>query len=100
MVIYKFEFQLFGKEKITTTVGRYIYNLNLNDKKENSVFYRICGEDFIAKAFAILGDVLGNKFPINSLKLQKIKKSLTFSNKKAQLELNWLPLKVAENFKI
>lgn len=38
-----FELDLYGKEKIKTTVGRYIYNLNLNDKKENSTFYRVCG---------------------------------------------------------
>ncbi|WP_106914914.1 NAD-dependent epimerase/dehydratase family protein [Chryseobacterium aurantiacum] len=36
---------------------------------------------FIAKSLALFGDLLGSKAPINSLKLKKITKSLTFSNK-------------------
>jgi Nucleoside-diphosphate-sugar epimerases len=55
---------------------------------------------WIAKSMALAGDLLGNKAPINSLKLKKITKSLTFSNEKAKRELNWQPLSVLENFKI
>ena len=55
---------------------------------------------FIAKSMALVGDILGNRAPINSEKLDKITKSLTFSNEKAIRELNWTPLNVLENFKI
>lgn len=54
----------------------------------------------LAKGLALLGDCLGNKAPINSLKLDKITKSLTFSNKKAKKELGWQPLNVLDHFKI
>lgn len=55
---------------------------------------------FIAKAMALVGDLLGSKAPINSLKLKKITESLTFSNTKAKTELGWQPLNVLENYKI
>ena len=54
----------------------------------------------VAKLLAGLGDLIGNKSPINSSKLDKITKSLTFSNKKARKELGWEPMNVLENFKI
>ena len=55
---------------------------------------------WIAKLLALAGDCLGNKAPINSLKLKKITESLTFSNEKIMNELNWKPLNVLDNFKI
>jgi len=55
---------------------------------------------WMAKSMALVGDLMGNKAPINSLKLKKITESLTFSNEKAKRELNWQPLNVLENFKI
>ena len=55
---------------------------------------------WMAKSMVLVGDVLGEKAPINSSKLKKITKSLTFSNEKAKRELNWLPLNVLENFRI
>jgi len=54
----------------------------------------------IAKLLAAVGDLIGNKSPINSNKLDKITKSLTFSNKKARLGLGWVPTNVLENFRI
>lgn len=54
----------------------------------------------IAKMIAILGDFIGEKAPINSLKLDKITKSLTFSNVKARKELGWEPTSVLKNYKI
>ena len=54
----------------------------------------------IAKLLAIIGDLLGSKAPINSDKLEKIYKSLTFSNEKVKAELGWKPTSVIENFKI
>lgn len=55
---------------------------------------------WLAKSMAVIGDCLGSKAPINSLKLKKITKSLTFSNEKAVRELGWKPMNVLENFKI
>jgi nucleoside-diphosphate-sugar epimerase len=54
----------------------------------------------LAWAMAKVGDCLGSKAPINSLKLKKITSSLTFSNEKAMRELGWKPIDVLENFKI
>jgi len=55
---------------------------------------------WMAKSIALVGDLLGNKAPINSMKLTKITESLTFSNEKAKRELGWQPLDVMENFRI
>lgn len=55
---------------------------------------------WIAKCMAFVGDCLGKKAPINSLKLKKITRSLTFSNEKAIRELGWEPTNVLENFRI
>ncbi|MBO5805182.1 MAG: NAD(P)-dependent oxidoreductase [Bacteroidales bacterium] len=55
---------------------------------------------WMAWCMAKVGDILGNKAPINSNKLEKMTKSLTFSNEKARKELGWEPLDVLENYKI
>lgn len=55
---------------------------------------------WLAKLIAIMGDVLGDKAPINSLKLEKVTQSLTFSNEKAKRELSWQPLNVLKYYKI
>lgn len=55
---------------------------------------------WMAKGMALIGDCLGKVAPINSLKLKKITRSLTFSNEKAIRELGWKPTNVLENFKI
>lgn len=55
---------------------------------------------WIAKSLAKIGDIIGNKFPINSLRLNKITQSLTFSNKNAVDTLDWQPLKVLEHLKV
>lgn len=54
----------------------------------------------VAKLLALLGDSLGNKAPIDSLRLNKITESLTFSNEKVKKELGWKPLSVLESFTI
>lgn len=53
---------------------------------------------WLAKIMAWFGDYMGNKVPINSARLEKITKSLTFSNAKAIHELGWKPSDVLENF--
>lgn len=55
---------------------------------------------WFAKSLALCGDLFGNRAPINSLKLDKITKSLTFSNEKAKRELGWQPIDVISNYKI
>ena len=55
---------------------------------------------WMAWCMAKVGDALGDKAPINSYKLEKMTKSLTFSNEKARKELGWEPLDVLENYKI
>ena len=55
---------------------------------------------WMAWCMAKVGDLLGNSAPFNSNKLEKMTKSLTFSNEKARKELGWEPLDVLENFKI
>ena len=55
---------------------------------------------WMAWCMAKFGDLLGSKAPINSYKLEKMTKSLTFSNEKARKELGWEPLDVLSNYKI
>lgn len=55
---------------------------------------------WMAWCMAKVGDLFGNKAPINSYKLEKMTKSLTFSNEKARRELGWEPMDVLENYKI
>lgn len=55
---------------------------------------------WMAWCMAKVGDLLGNKAPINSYKLEKMTKSLTFSNEKAKKELGWEPLDVLTNYVI
>lgn len=55
---------------------------------------------WMAWCMARVGDLMGSKAPINSYKLEKMTKSLTFSNEKAKRELGWEPLDVLTNYKI
>ena len=55
---------------------------------------------WMAWCMAKVGDLLGSKAPINSYKLKKMTKSLTFSNEKARRELGWEPLDVLENYRV
>ena len=49
---------------------------------------------FIAKTIALFGDIVGDKFPLNSSKLKKINSDLTFDDAKARKVLGWKPNKV------
>ncbi len=60
----------------------------------------ICIPMWMAKCMALVGDLLGTRAPINSYKLEKMTKNLTFSNEKARKELGWEPLDVLTNYKI
>ena len=48
----------------------------------------------VAKTLGIVGDLFGNKSPINSLKVKKLTSDLTFDDNKARAELNWKPQSV------
>ena len=55
---------------------------------------------WVAWCMAKVGDLLGAKAPINTYKLEKMTKSLTFSNEKAGRELGWEPLDVLDNYRV
>lgn len=55
---------------------------------------------WLAWCLSKVGDLLGSKAPINSYKLEKMTKNLTFSNEKARKELGWEPLDVLTNYQI
>jgi len=54
---------------------------------------------WLAKILASVGNLLGNKVPINTSKLNKITSDLTFDDFKARKELNWSPSSVIKSFK-
>lgn len=55
---------------------------------------------WMAWCMAKVGDLIGNNAPINSSKLEKMTKSLTFSNEKARKELGWEPIEVLSHYKV
>ncbi len=54
----------------------------------------------LAKFLAVTGDVLGKKFPLNSLKLEKVTSTLTFDDSKARTTCNWTPTPILKGFRI
>jgi nucleoside-diphosphate-sugar epimerase len=55
---------------------------------------------WLAELFARIGDLFGDKFPLNSAKLHKITSDLTFDDSKAREILGWNPKPVLEGFKL
>jgi len=55
---------------------------------------------WMAWCMAKVGDLLGSKAPFNSYKLEKMTKSLTFSNAKARRDLGWEPMDVLQSYRI
>ncbi len=55
---------------------------------------------WVANCLAHVGNLMGKKAPINSTRLEKIVKSLTFSNEKIKKELGFIPTDVLSNFVI
>lgn len=53
---------------------------------------------WFANCLAHVGNLLGKNAPINSVRLEKIVKSLTFSNVKIKKELGFVPTDVLSNF--
>jgi nucleoside-diphosphate-sugar epimerase len=54
----------------------------------------------LAKLLAFAGDRLGDRFPINTDKLNKITATLTFDDARAKTSLNWKPSPVAEKIRL
>jgi nucleoside-diphosphate-sugar epimerase len=55
---------------------------------------------FVAFILAKIGDLFGNKFPINSEKLIKITSTLTFDDSKARTAFGWEPTPVIKGIKL
>ncbi len=55
---------------------------------------------WLANCLAHVGNFMGKKAPINTARLEKIVKSLTFSNEKIKKELGFMPTDVLSNFEI
>jgi nucleoside-diphosphate-sugar epimerase len=55
---------------------------------------------FIAEVMGLVGDLLGNKAPINSLKIKKIASDLTFDDTKAREIAGWESQEVLDWFKV
>jgi nucleoside-diphosphate-sugar epimerase len=51
---------------------------------------------FLAKILAMMGNIIGPKFPLNSDKLKKISSTLTFDDSLAKTKLGWKPSKVVD----
>jgi nucleoside-diphosphate-sugar epimerase len=54
----------------------------------------------IAKSIAKIGDLIGNKAPLNTNKLMKITLDLTFDDSKARQTFGWKPTPVLEGFNL
>jgi nucleoside-diphosphate-sugar epimerase len=54
---------------------------------------------FLVKLAGYIGDLLGDRFPIDSLKIKKITSDLTFDDTKARKLLGWNPRSVLEYLK-
>lgn len=55
---------------------------------------------WLARIMAIAGDAIGPKAPVNSKKLAKLIKDLTFADEKARTKLGWKPESVIARLKI
>lgn len=67
---------------------------NLKRKK----LYRL--PDAVLRAVAKVGDVIGDKFPVDSQKFKKLTSSLTFSDAKAREIAGWNPHSVVDNLPV
>jgi len=87
-----------GTYNLTDGVHPNFYELSnaISKQKNKKTIYNL--PLFIAKLMGFLGDLLGAKAPINSLKLRKITSDLTFDDNKARKFLGWKPQKVLEYF--
>lgn len=81
------------------------FHPNFKELSSHIAFYKNKREPFnihlgLAIFLGFLGNFLGNKFPINSLKVKKMTSDLTFDDSKARLILKWNPQPILENLKM
>jgi nucleoside-diphosphate-sugar epimerase len=55
---------------------------------------------FLVQVLAFIGDLIGRKAPMNSIRLNKMTSSLTYDDSSARLAFNWNPTPILEEFKI
>lgn len=55
---------------------------------------------WLAKVLGKLGDLLGDRAPVNSAKIKKINSDLTFNDEKARTLLNWTPMSVKDGLEL
>lgn len=78
-----------GVYNLTDGVNPSFNELSLMISKNKKFFFSLpLG---IAKLIGIIGDIMGEKAPINSSKVRKITSNLTFDDSKARQLLNWKP---------
>jgi nucleoside-diphosphate-sugar epimerase len=78
------------------------FHPSFKDLSSQMAFHKNKKEPFnihlnIAVFLGYLGDFLGDKFPINSLKVKKITSDLIFDDSKARLTFKWNPRPVLKN---
>lgn len=85
-----------GTYNLTDGVHPNFYELSMaiSKQKHKKVPYNM--PLFIAKTIGFIGDILGDKAPLNSMKLKKITSDLTFDDTKAREIGNWKPKRVLE----
>jgi len=76
------------------------YELSHTIAKQLGKKYVLSMPAFVATMMALVGNLFGSKFPINSKKLKKITSTLTFDDKKAKKAFQWDPIPVTKGFKI
>ncbi|OXB20761.1 UDP-galactose-4-epimerase [Flavobacterium tructae] len=86
-----------GTYNLTDGYHPSFYELSLAISKKNRGFFSL--PVFIAKLLGKIGDLIGEKAPINSLKIMKITSDLTFDDSKARELLNWKPQNVLDYLK-
>lgn len=88
-----------GVYNITDGVHPDFYKLSaaISKQKSKKPLYNL--PLFMAKIMGFVGDFLGEKAPINSLKIKKITSDLTFDDTKAR-NVGWKPEKVLDYLKI
>jgi nucleoside-diphosphate-sugar epimerase len=87
-----------GTYNLTDGVHPNFYELSRAISRQKSKGMPLNLPSFLAKLMGYAGDLLGNKAPINSLKLKKITSDLTFNDTKARNVVGWKPREILEYF--
>lgn len=88
-----------GTYNLTDGLHPDFYDLSMVISKQNNKKAPSNLPLFIVKLLGCVGDLLGNKAPINSAKLKKITCDLTFDDTNARLDAGWSPKSVIDWYK-